>query len=269
MVAKEHHPPFGAPPPENYQRFFVPAIGRPLADDLLREAALKPGERVLDVGCGTGVVARLAAEQVGPSGRVAGVDINPGMLAVARSVSPGATDIEWREASAEEIPYPDGTFDVVLCQLSLQFVPDRPKALAEMHRVLVPGGRVLLNLPGPADPLFETLADALGHHVGREAGGFVRAVFSLHEESDIEGLLKGAGFQAIDAHAYTRDLPLPAPRDFLWQYVGSTPLAGAVASASAEARSALEKEVVAGWSKYEDDSGMDYRQRILVASARR
>lgn len=260
---------FGGTAPENYQRFFVPAIGKPLAEDLLRRAGLKAGERVLDVGCGTGVVTRLAAEQVGGKGMVAGVDINPGMLAVAKSVTPSELRIEWHEASADAIPLPNKTFDVVLCQLSLQFVSDRKKALQEMHRVLAPGGRLLLNVPGPADPLFETLADAMGHHISAQAAGFVQATFGLHEETELERLLNGAEFRDVRVQANTRELSLPGAREFLWQYVRSTPLAGIVAEASQEARSALEGEVLAEWSQFEEGDGMTYRQRVVTASARR
>src|SRR3546814_10481734 len=88
----------GASPPENYQCFFVPAIGAPLAADLVRNAALREGERVLDVACGTGVVTRLASEQVGATGAVSGLDVNPGMLAVARAATPEGMSIEWHEA---------------------------------------------------------------------------------------------------------------------------------------------------------------------------
>ena len=100
---------FSASPAANYERYFVPAIGRPLAEDLVREASVRAGERVLDVGCGTGVVTRLAAEQVGPEGSAVGLDINPGMLAVARTAAPVAAAIEWKEASAENIPMATAT----------------------------------------------------------------------------------------------------------------------------------------------------------------
>lgn len=259
----------GATVPENYQRFFVPAIGKPLAEDLIRRAALKPGERVLDVGCGTGVVTRLAAERVGRDGKVAGLDINPAMLAVARSVTPSETSIEWHQASAEAIPLPDATFDAVLCQLSLQFVGDRGKALSEMHRVLAPSGRLVLSVAGPAHPMFETLADAMGRHVSAQAAGFVKAVFSMHDDAELEALLGDAGFRDVDVHAEDRELSLPGASDFLWQYVGSTPLAGPVAGADQRARSALENEVVAEWSLFEEDDGMSFRQRVVTASARR
>src|SRR5215207_11707155 len=120
---------YGGSAPENYERYFVPVIGAPLATDLVDVAALRPGERVLDVACGTGVVARLAAERVEATGTVAGIDLNPGMLAVARSVTPPGMVIEWHQSSAEAMPLPDEAFDVVLCQLGLQFVPDKLAAL--------------------------------------------------------------------------------------------------------------------------------------------
>ncbi|NIX00730.1 MAG: methyltransferase domain-containing protein, partial [Phycisphaerae bacterium] len=132
---------YGGNAPENYERYFVPAIGAPVADDLIEVAALRPDERVLDVACGTGVVTGMASELVGDGGVVAGLDVNPGMLAVARATTPSDATIEWHEASAEAMPFPDGSFDAVLCQMGIQFIPDKDAALSEMRRVLAPGGR--------------------------------------------------------------------------------------------------------------------------------
>lgn len=269
MVEHHYDPSFGADASENYERFFVPVIGRPVAEILLSVAALRPGERVLDVGCGTGVVARLAADRVGDDGAVTGLDVNPGMLAVARSAVPPDLEIEWCQASAESIPLPDETFDAVLCPMSLQFVPDRPAALREIRRVLAPGGRLALSAPGPAAPMFESLAEAMGRHVAPEAVGFVLAVFALHDETEIEGLLRDAGFRDVDVSAEPVDLSLPAPKDFLWQYVASTPLAALVGKADEEERAALEREVVDRWREFADGDRMSLRQRLVLATARR
>lgn len=257
-------------PPENYERYFVSAIGEPLANDLIGVAALRPGERVLDVGCGTGIVARLALEQVGATGSVAGVDVNPGMVAVARSTNPADGVIEWHEANAEDMPLPDEAFDVALCQLSLQFMADKVGALQEMRRVLAPGGRLLLNLPGPRAKPFTVLAEAMTRHIGAEAAGFVNHVFSLHDTAEIEQLISDADFRDVAVETNNKTLKLPPSREFLWQYVvHSTPLAGVVENIDEEDLAALEREVVAGWQDFEEIGNLSYQQRMVVASARK
>jgi ubiquinone/menaquinone biosynthesis C-methylase UbiE len=260
---------YGGSAPENYERYFVPVIGEPLATDLIDRAALRPGERVLDVACGTGVVARLAAAHVGATGTVAGIDINPGMLAVARSAVPPGMAIEWYEASAEALPLPDESFDVVLCQMGLQFFPDRLAALREMRRVLAPGGRLVINVPGPTPRIFAILAEALARHVKTETAAFVHVVFSLHHAGEIRDLLSSAGFGAVDTQSNTRTLSLPAPEDFLWQYVHSTPLAGAVAQMDDKSRSALERDVVAGWQAFVEDGAFVLHLDVVVATGRK
>ena len=241
--------------PENYEKFFVPAIGAPLAADLVSTAALRSGERILDVACGTGVVTRLAAARVGKAGAVAGVDVNPGMLAVARSVAPSDATIDWYETSAEAMPLADASFDVVLCQMGLQFVPNKVQALKEIRRVLGPGGRVVLNLPGPVPELFVGMRDALSQHIDPQSAKFVDVVFSLHDADQLKGLMAEAGFSDIVAERTQKTLRLPG--DFLWQYVHSTPLAALVGKASDGQRDALSRDVVARWKKYAAGSALE------------
>lgn len=260
---------YGGNPPLNYERFFVPAIGAPLAADLLDIAALSPGERVLDVACGTGVVARLASQQVGGSGSVVGLDINPAMLAVARSATPPDLTVEWSEASAETMSFPTGSFDVVLCQMGLQFMPDKPAALREMRRVLADGGRLILNLPGPTPRLFAIMGEALAHRVDAQAARFVDQVFSLHDTAEIHNFVSGAGFHDVTVESDTKQLSLPAPREFLWQYVYSTPLAGTVAQADDERRGSLESDIVAKWEEFLKDGRLMLPVRVVVATARK
>lgn len=256
-------------PPANYERFFVPAIGEPLAVDLIRHAALRPGERILDVACGTGVVARLASQQIGGTGTVAGLDVNPGMLAVARSATSPGVSIEWHEASADAMPFPDASFDAVLCQMGLQFMPDKHAALREMRRVLVEGGRLIFNVPGPTPPPFRSMEDALAHHIGMEAAGFVTHVFSLYDTAEIQNLVGDTGFHDVSVQSNTKSLRLPAPEEFLWQYVHSTPLAGAVAEVNDEGRSSLERDVVAKWREFVKDGALVLQVRIVTVTARK
>lgn len=265
MVARFSDDAHGRDAATSYERFFVPAIGRPAADQLVAAARIRPGERVLDVGCGTGIVARLAAERVGPDGAVAGLDVNPAMVAVARSVSSPGAAIEWHQAPAETMPLPDGAFDVVLCQMSLQFFQDREQGLREMHRVSAPEARVLVSLPGPMTAFFGVLAEALGRHVGAPAAGFVRQVFSLYESDEIEELLRRAGFESVEVRSAPLRLTLPGAGDFLEQYVASTPLAPLWAGADEPARSAVRRDVLAAWEPLEGERGLEVAQPMTVA----
>jgi ubiquinone/menaquinone biosynthesis C-methylase UbiE len=269
MIQKPDVETYGRSPAENYERYFVPAIGAPAANGLMKVAALRPGERVLDVACGTGVVSRLASAAVGTDGSVAGLDLNPGMLAVARSTTPPETNVEWHEASADAMPFPEVSFDAVLCQMGLQFMSDRHAALSEMRRVLEPDGRLILNLTGPTPPLFAIMAEALGRHVGADAEGFVRQVFSLHDTDEIEDLIKGAGFRDVATMADTRSLRLPAPEKFLWQYIFSTPLAGGASELDEARRESLERDVVGKWQEFVEDGALMLEVRMVVATARK
>jgi ubiquinone/menaquinone biosynthesis C-methylase UbiE len=258
---------YASAPAENYQRFFVPSIGAPVADDLIGSAGLQPGQRVLDVACGTGVVTRLAAERVGGAGAVAGLDVNPGMLAVARSQTLPDLPIEWYEASAEAMPLPDEAFDVVLCQMGLQFVPNKLAALREMRRVLATGGRVFITVPGPKPPLFAIMTDALARHLSPEAVSFIDLVFSMHDVDEITELMRSADLREVNVQAKPKTLHLPAPVDFLWQYIHSTPLAEAVAQAGQAKRDAIERDVCPQWQEFVVNGTMSLQVGMTTATA--
>lgn len=257
---------YGSKPPENYERYFVSVIGEPLARDLLRLANIQKGERVLDVACGTGIIARLALQQTGPRGTVCGVDMNPGMLAMAHSLTPETT-ISWHEASAEEMPLPDASFDVAICQISLQFMEEPVAALREMHRLLVPGGRLILNVPGPAGDLFVIMAESMERNIGPQAAGFVNRVFSIDDPEMIRHMAVKAGFDDVEVRTQNKLFPMPAPKDFLWQYIYATPLAGVIAEADEDSRASLEKEIVGKWQEFLDDGAFIYEQRIISVRA--
>jgi ubiquinone/menaquinone biosynthesis C-methylase UbiE len=252
---------------ENYERYFVPVIGAPVAADLIGVANLRPGERVLDVACGTGIVTRLAAERVGPNGTVTGLDINPGMLAVAREVVPPGRSIAWYESPAEALPLPDDEFDAVLCGMGLQFFSDKPAALREARRVLVAGGRLVANLPGPTPPLFEVMAQELARHISPESASFMRVVFSLHDADTLRSLATEAGFSDVTVQSTTKTLRVPPPEEFLWQYVHSTPLAAAVAQVDDECRVALERDVTTRCQEFVENGALTFRVNMTTVTA--
>ena len=236
---------------ENYQRYFVPAIATPVSVGLLETALLQPGERVLDVACGTGVIARLAAEAVGLRGSVTGIDLAPDMIDVARATRvPTKHSIDWHIGDATSLPFPDDTYDSVICQMGLMFISDRPAAIAEMRRTLVPGGRVVISTPGAIQPLFELLEQALVEHIGSDLGGFVRAVFSMHDPGAVASILRDAGLRDVTVATKQAMLQLPAPAEFLWQYINLTPMAPIVDRAPEAAKKAMERDIVERWQPF-------------------
>lgn len=246
---------------ERYERHFVPSIGQPAATGLMEAARLRPGERVLDVACGTGIVTRLAAGHVGPEGAVAGLDPNPAMLAVARDVLPAEASVSWYQAPAERMPLEDESFDVVLCGMGLQFFTDRLASLRETRRVLAPGGRFVANVPGPTPPPLQAMAEGLRRHVGPETASFVDMVFSLHEVEAVRALAEEAGFRRVQARSDPIALELGAPEEFLWNYVSSTPLAAAVMELDSEGRDRMERDFVEACAPF-------LKEGILVSGVR-
>ena len=213
--------------PEIYAEHLVPAVFAPWAPVLLDAAAVGIGHTVLDVACGTGVVAAAAAERVGPSGAVTGVDINPGMIAVAARTK----GVRWAQADAARLPFPDGGFDRVLCQAGLQFVPDRLGALREMRRVLRPGGRVALLVWRALHHSsgFAALADALQAVVGPEAAAVMRAPFVFGDDPrPLVTLLDSAGFSDVDVQARAGTVRFGSVEVFVRCQRAASPLAAHV-----------------------------------------
>jgi len=254
---------------ELYQSFFVPSIAMPVSGELLRVARLQPGDRVVDVACGTGVVTRAAAEQVGSTGSVTGIDVAADMIAVATATPAGGAPITWQEADAASLPLPDGHYDVALCQMGLMFMEDRASAVAELHRVLAPGGRVAINTPGHIQPLFEVMEQAIVDNLDPKLGAFVSAVFSMHDPSVLAALLRDAGFAEVGSKEYTATFDLPGPAEFLWSYINLTPMAPLVADAPEDAKAAMERQVVDAWTPSVVNGRIPVDQPMALAWATR
>jgi ubiquinone/menaquinone biosynthesis C-methylase UbiE len=249
---------------ELYERYLVPSLFAPWAASLVEQAALQQGQRVLDVACGTGVVSRLAAPQVGAAGRVVGLDLTPGMLAVARTLSsPVGALIEWQEGSAEALPFPDASFDVVLCQQGLQFFPDRMVALREMRRVLVPGGKLVLSVWRALQHnlFFATLADALARHVSPEVAAASGAPFTLGEAEELRMLVTGAGFADVRVRIAMRLVRWPQSDDAILVPINlfrvlTAPAGSTVAALNDVTRTALLRDIRTALQSYTDDEGL-------------
>lgn len=185
-------------PMEVYEQVMVPAIMIPGVQLMLRYAQPQSGERVLDVACGTGIVARTVAPLVGAAGKVTAVDINPAMLKVARSLpQPDGAAVDWREGSALSLPLQDAAYDLALCHQGLQFFPDKVAALREMHRALVKGGRVVVNVQQSLahNPIYLAFNNVLITHMNLPA---LAAPFAFGEAEPLREALDEAGFREVE-----------------------------------------------------------------------
>ncbi len=179
---------------EMYESKFVPAIFGEWAPHVVDAAGVAAGQTVLDVACGTGVVARTAADRVGATGKVVGLDRNEAMLTVARRLRP---ELEWRHGDAMELPFPDDSFDVVLCQSALMFFPDPTQALREMARVVTSEGTVVVQVYASlaSQPGYGPFVDVAARHAGPEAVNLL-GTYWVHGDLDaLARLFEAAGLQ--------------------------------------------------------------------------
>src|SRR3954452_8045564 len=248
--------------PEVYERELVPAVFGPWAPILIDLAQPTLGERVVDIACGTGVVARLAAQKVGPTGTVTGVDLNPGMLNVARSLgtADGAASIQWQEASADKLPSPESSFDIAYCQLGLQFFAARPAALREMRRILSSNGRLALMVWCGINesPGFEAFAQILERNVSLAAATIMRAPFGLADPNELSRLVAAAEFREITVQRRVGAVEFPSVERFVMSYVAGSPLAAHLSQAGDVARERLTADTKLALERYAGDGGLSF-----------
>jgi predicted O-methyltransferase YrrM len=207
---------------EAYEAAFVPAFFAQWAPILCDAAGIRAGQNVLDVACGTGIVARTAAERTGAA-HVTGVDLNEAMLTVARRVRAG---INWRQGDAAALPLADRSFDAVLCQMALMFFPDRIGALREMGRVAARSGTVAVLVPASlgAQPAYGPFVDMAARHAGPEARSLLNTYFACGDLDDLTSLFGQAGLQVTGTGTHTGTARFPSADALVTTEVESTPL---------------------------------------------
>lgn len=236
---------------EAYEAKFVPAIFAEWAPHTVEAAGVQPGDRVVDVGCGTGVVARHASRIVGPRGAVVGVDLNPAMLTVASRLRP---DIAWHEGDAQHLPFDRAGFDAALCQMALMFFEDRRRAIAEMARVTRPGGRVAVVVPAALDlqPAYGRFVDIATRHAGDQARSLLSTYWSCGDLDLLTSTMRDSGLEVADARTKSGTARFESGEDFVVTEVEGSPLAGRI---GADAYAAIRRDVASEMTHYDSEQG--------------
>lgn len=241
-----------------YERYLVPAVTGRWAEHLVELTGPRPGQRILDIGCGTGIVARTVAQRAGGA-QITGLDLNAEMLAVARKASASFQPaIDWQQGDAAELPFADGSFDIVFSQYAIQFFSDPAAALREMRRVLAPDGRLALMTGRSVEQnrVYGWVADAMARLAGPQAGMMMRSPFPDWTMADLRDFVIAAGFADARLGIHIMNLRYPSAAELLWQEASYSPLAGVFAALDPAARDALVADVTDALTPYTDDDGV-------------
>ena len=219
---------------EIYESCFVPAIFGAWVGRVADAAGIQTGNRVLDVACGTGVLAREAFSRVGEKGHVVGIDLNEGMVAIATRTEP---KVEWKQGDAGSLPFEDASFEVVVSQFSLMYFPDRLAALREMWRVLAPNGRLAVATWASIEHArgYQILVDIASEHCGREAAEVLAAPFVLGDEAQLAGLFAEADIPEAKVTLHEGSIRFSSIKEFVRIEVKGSPLAESLSDEAMEA----------------------------------
>jgi len=244
--------------PLAYDTYIADVFLQGYSHRLVEVAGIKPGDRVLDVACGTGVVTRLVANKIGSAGQVVGLDLNAGMLARARASRQTPAAIEWRLGSATDMPFADETFDCVICQHGLQFIPDKAAAVFEMLRVLADRGRTVISVWRSIEhcPWQAAIADALERNVGSEQAAQIRSGFSFGDADQLQQVIVAAGFRGVEIRIDRESIRHASIAEYVPGYISATPVAAAVAVLDKEAQAKIITDVRDAIAAYRVGEGL-------------
>jgi ubiquinone/menaquinone biosynthesis C-methylase UbiE len=255
-------------PAQAYEQLYVPAFFRPIGNALLDRLEVSAADRVLDVACGTGIVARLIHGRVGAPKRLDGIDSNPVMVAAAQTFAPFA---ETRLGDATTLPYGDGDFDVVLCQHGLMFFPDRARALGEMRRALSDQGRLGITTWRPLSehPLNDAILKAGRRHVD----GPLEVPFSLGDANQLRTMIEAAGFGDVAIETVEFEATFPDAKAFtrmnFQAFAAVMPKFTMMSEAERESFiGMMEAETAEMIARHRDGNGVRFSVRANVARAR-
>jgi SAM-dependent methyltransferase len=256
--------------PENYDRLLGPMLFEPYARDVAARVPWRSGIRVLELACGTGRVTKHLAEHLHGSERLTATDLNADMIKWARSVVGEKDGLEWQTADAGQLPFDDSTFDVVVCQFGLMFVPDKQACLRETHRVLESGGRLLVTVwDGFEHNRAAALVQATLRKLFPQDPPTTLLVPYSMDRAQLRALADAAGYAEVSVHELALAGESPTAHDAATGFTHGTPLFASLSSRGAGRLEETRDAVAAAFAAELGDRPMRSPQQALVLDARR
>jgi ubiquinone/menaquinone biosynthesis C-methylase UbiE len=269
MVMPDQNTAFVGSIPENYDRYLGPVLFDPYAADLVARLHLPEDAAVLELACGTGVVTRRLRDRLGPMAKLVATDLNDAMLSYAARKFKSEDAIEWKQADATDLPFADQSFDAVVCQFGLMFVPDKEKALSETYRVLKPGGTFLFNvwdaieyneLPRIAHTIIADFFDA-------NPPDFYEVPFSFHDVEAINSLLSAAGFSEMKFYLLRLSAVSRSAEEAARGLVHGNPIINVLRERSESSIPEIEAAVAAAVAAQCGDTPVRAKMQALICTA--
>ncbi len=252
--------------PGAYEKYIVPAYTGAWAEELVKRADLHGNEKVLDVACGTGLVARCAAGGLHNCNLIYGIDVNEVMINKAREIE---RNINWQNCDVTDMPFADNYFNVVFCQQGLQYFSDPSLSLKQMHRVLVEKGRILLSVWRPIQysPFYDSLCKVLGAYLDGKAASMLSAAFNFGDSKQLKTLFENAGFSTVNINIVIKQMCCSPFDEFIAGGMMATPFYKNIQEMPAEKREAMFLDIYNSNQDYVDDNGLTAPTESYVVHA--
>ncbi|MCP3925584.1 MAG: class I SAM-dependent methyltransferase [Desulfobacterales bacterium] len=256
--------------PEAYEKYIVPTFSGAWAKDIVKRSELKKSDRILDLACGTGIVARTVSEFLGTSKQITGVDVNEIVLKKAIEIaSKKSLSIEYIKTNVHKLPFSDESYDVVLCQQGLQYFPDKLLGLNEVNRILTKKGKVVFSVWSTIDhsPFYKTLYRALDEYIGIDAASILSSAFILDDPENIREMLKKTGFKDIHIRLAIKQMRYKSLDEFLIGSLAASPFAKEILALTELKQNEMFLMIKESISDYIDDDGLAAPMESYVVSA--
>jgi len=258
--------------PRNYHQYLGPIFFHEFADDLAQRVHVTSGMRALEIACGTGIVTRRLADRLRGRGTIVATDLNEAMIAHGRAQMPAGNEhVEWQPADAMKLPFPDTSFDVVVCQFGLMFFPDKAASIREVFRVLKPGGHYLFSVwdAMARNPLARIAHETVGRFFPADPPSFYSVPFSLHDPEPIRKMLAEAGFGQIEVTSLEKSGASPSAADATTGLIEGNPILDAIMTRRPEALGDIKRATAAAVAAELGDPPARIPLHAIVWSARR